>query len=99
MRRALAALGLVLVLALVGTAPAGAHAELLTTTPGDGQTVAEPPSSVTLEFTEPVSVSLGGVRVFDSRGTAWIAATAGQAAPPARWWWTSTTASRTAPTS
>jgi len=67
-RRALAALGLVLVLALVGTAPAGAHAELLTTTPGDGQTVAEPPSSVTLEFTEPVSVSLGGVRVFDSRG-------------------------------
>ena len=99
-RRALAALGLVLVLALVGAPPAGAHAELLTTTPGDGQTVDEPPSSVTLEFTEPVSVSLGGVRVFDSRGEPRGPRQQPARAPtPATWWWTSRTASPTAPTS
>ncbi|CAN5716806.1 hypothetical protein BH24ACT3_BH24ACT3_07980 [soil metagenome] len=54
---------------LVGSAsPASAHASLVGTTPGDGAELDRAPGDVVLEFNEPVSVSLGGVRVFDADG-------------------------------
>jgi copper transport protein len=64
----MAAAGLVLAAVVLAGPPAGAHAQLVGTTPADGQTVAEAPSTVTLDFSERVSVNLGGVRVFDGRG-------------------------------
>lgn len=48
--------------------PAGAHARLVTTTPGAGTTVPESPGELRLEFNEPVSISSGAVRLFDGAG-------------------------------
>ncbi len=53
---------------VVGAGPASAHAELETSDPGDGAQLDTAPETVTLEFTEPVSADLGGVRVFESGG-------------------------------
>lgn len=60
---ALVALGVL----LVGT-PAWGHAVLEETDPGAGATVVQAPEAVTLTFSESVQTSLGGIRVFDSRG-------------------------------
>jgi copper transport protein len=50
---------------VLGTAaPAAAHAVLLATEPVDQSRLVSPPDRVTLEFSEPVSVSAGGVRVY-----------------------------------
>lgn len=54
----------VIVIGLLAT-PAFAHAELVGTTPGQGQTVATSPKSVSLIFSEQVEASLGSVRVYD----------------------------------
>jgi copper transport protein len=51
----------------VPTGRANAHAILLDTEPGIDQVVAEPPTEVTLRFTEPVEVAFGAIRVFDAR--------------------------------
>jgi copper transport protein len=46
-----------------------AHAELLGTVPGADEVVQESPDTITLTFSEPVSVSLGGVRVYAPDGS------------------------------
>ena len=68
MRRLLAAAALVAALLLLGAAPASAHAVLEASTPGDGARLDTPPESVRLEFNEPVSADLGGLRVFSADG-------------------------------
>ncbi len=66
--RRLGALILVVVLALLPGSPAGAHAELVSTTPGDGASLDAPPTSVDIAFSEDVSTTLGGIRVLDRDG-------------------------------
>jgi copper transport protein len=66
LRRLLVALGVILAVGLAGAAPAWAHAELDTSTPGDQAVVAQPPKEVVLRFTEGVGVQPDGVRVLDS---------------------------------
>lgn len=66
--RSAAAFGLILAL-VAGWAPAaGAHASLEETTPASGAQLSAAPDEVILNFTEPVSASLGGIRVFDGSG-------------------------------
>lgn len=68
-QRAAAALAVVVVL-VVGTAgPASAHASLVSVDPPDGARLDESPPTVTLTFSEAISVDLGGVRVLDADGT------------------------------
>ncbi len=64
--RALAALVAALVgcAGRAGGAPASAHASLLGSEPTPGGVYSSSPSAVTLRFSEPVEVALGGVRVF-----------------------------------
>ena len=57
---------LAVVLALPGMALA--HAELLTATPAAGIVLDAAPTSITLTFSEPVEISLGGIRLFDGSG-------------------------------
>ena len=45
-----------------------AHAELLSTSPAAGAVLDESPATITLTFTEPVEINLGGVRLFDGSG-------------------------------
>ena len=52
----------------LGAAPAAAHASLVSIDPADGARLDESPEVVTLTFSEPVSVGLGGVRVLDADG-------------------------------
>ena len=66
--RRLALLAAVLILGALGATSASAHAFLERTSPGDGETVDEPPTEVRLEFSEPVSAPVGAVRVFDEDG-------------------------------
>ncbi|MFN8027044.1 MAG: copper resistance protein CopC [Acidimicrobiia bacterium] len=47
--------------------PASAHASLLSTEPSPDGVYASSPSAITLRFSEPVEVTLGGVRVFDAK--------------------------------
>lgn len=68
MRKLLAAAALAAVLLLLGAAPASAHAVLVSSTPGDGAQLDAPPESVRLEFNEPVSAELGGLRVYAAGG-------------------------------
>jgi copper transport protein len=66
----------VLVIALLGwllaglavAGPAAAHAELASTSPGENAQLDSAPSQVTLQFTEPVSLGSGYVRVLDGGG-------------------------------
>lgn len=53
-----------LLLAATAT-PALAHASLVEVTPSDRSTLDAAPERVTLEFSEPVTLSTGGLRVFD----------------------------------
>lgn len=59
---------LALVLVGAGATPAAAHASLVGSSPADGDELAEPPTEVTLDFSEGVSAELGGVRVLDASG-------------------------------
>jgi len=54
--------------ALVDASPAAAHAELLSTDPGDGVVLDEAPDAVTFQFSEGVDLQPDGVRVLDDRG-------------------------------
>jgi copper transport protein len=54
--------------ALVTPAAASAHATLEATTPQRGARLDAAPSQIVLRFSEPVTVSLGAVKVFDPRG-------------------------------
>lgn len=68
LRRLVAALvGATALLAMLA-APASAHAILRSTTPADSENLDAPPTSVRLEFNEPVSTSAGGIRVFNDQG-------------------------------
>ena len=63
------ALGFVTVLAiLVPARAASAHAELVSSQPGDGAVVTQAPATLTLTFSESVETVLGAVRLFDSQG-------------------------------
>jgi copper transport protein len=65
---------LAVLVALVGAllaataAPAFAHATLLTTEPQPGGQFDSAPPEVSLRFSEPVEVALGGIRLFDGNG-------------------------------
>ena len=60
----LAILGAVLVL----PGRALAHAELVSTNPTAGAVLEVSPAEITLTFTEPVEINLGGIRLFDGSG-------------------------------
>ena len=51
---------------VAGAGPAAAHASLESTSPSAGAVLAEAPEQVALTYSEPVEVSLGAVRVYDS---------------------------------
>ncbi|HZS20735.1 MAG TPA: copper resistance protein CopC [Pseudonocardiaceae bacterium] len=71
-QRALRACAVTLICAvlvlLVGTGSAAAHAALLATEPGQGAVVTTMPATVSLTFSEPVVVALAGVQVFGPDG-------------------------------
>jgi copper transport protein len=53
---------------LVVAGPASAHAELVASTPGQDARLDQGPAEVTLQFTEPVSLGAGYVRMLDGSG-------------------------------
>ena len=53
---------------IVGVGKVSAHAELLTSDPQPGAVLETAPAKITLTFTEPVEISLGGIRLFDGSG-------------------------------
>jgi copper transport protein len=67
-RAGLAALVVCLV-SLLPAAPAWAHAALLETTPADGVVLQQQPREIVLRYSEPVSTSLGAVKVLAPDGT------------------------------
>jgi copper transport protein len=66
--RPLAGLALVGLLLALAAAPAAAHAVVLASSPGDGQVLAEAPGEVRIDFSEAVSIDLGGLTVVDTDG-------------------------------
>lgn len=67
-RAAGAVLAVVAALVLASAGPAQAHASLVAADPPDGARLDRSPSRIELTFSEPVSVTLGGVRVLDGSG-------------------------------
>jgi copper transport protein len=67
-RRGLAGLGLACVLVALLAAPAGAHAELVQSTPAPGAVLDSSPSEIKLNFTETVEAKGGAIRVFAADG-------------------------------
>jgi copper transport protein len=61
---------LVIALGLVAIVPAAAaaHASLESTAPANDQVVPSAPDAVTMQFSEPITVAFGGVKVFDPSG-------------------------------
>ncbi|GAA3758206.1 copper resistance protein CopC [Plantactinospora mayteni] len=53
---------------LAAPTPAWAHADLIRSTPADGQVYQRSPQRLQLQFTEPVSVPKDGFRLYDSGG-------------------------------
>ncbi len=68
-RRLAALLALSIAFVALLAAPAFAHAVLLQTTPGEGAVLTTPPRTVSLRFSEQVSVTPGSVRVYDTKGS------------------------------
>lgn len=68
MRRLALPLLVALLAVLFPATPAAAHARLVGSQPPGGATLAEPPAEVTLEFSERIEASFGGVQVFDPAG-------------------------------
>ena len=66
--RALASTVMVLAIVVSAAGPAAAHAVLLRSEPSPQTTVKTPPAAVRLQFSEPVEVAFGAVRVFDVDG-------------------------------
>jgi copper transport protein len=64
----LAALAAALAPVAFDATPAGAHAQVTETSPGDGEQLDRAPTSVTVSFSEPVQTELGGLKVFDADG-------------------------------
>jgi copper transport protein len=67
-RRAVLALLILLGIVGLGAMPASAHAALLASNPADNAVVPTPPTAVTLQFSEGVTVQSDGVRVLDDQG-------------------------------
>jgi methionine-rich copper-binding protein CopC len=67
-RRSAALFGLSIVWLLLLCGPALAHAELIEAYPADGDTLAEPPDQVRLQFTEPIEAAFDPVKVYDQQG-------------------------------
>ncbi len=67
-RRSAALFGLSIVWLLLLCGPALAHAELVETYPADGDTLAESPDQVRLQFTEPIEAAFDPVKVYDQQG-------------------------------
>lgn len=61
--------GVVVAALLAAAAPAQAHPTLLFTTPAADTAVAEPPTSITLSFNEPVTLGENAVVISDGAGT------------------------------
>jgi copper transport protein len=57
-----------LLASVAAAGPAAAHAELISTSPGEGARLAEAPAEVTLEFSEGVTLGAGYARVQDAEG-------------------------------
>jgi copper transport protein len=66
--RSAAALAIVVLSIVLGAAPADAHAELLVSTPNDGDVLEVAPGEVVLQFTETVQLQADGVRIVDADG-------------------------------
>jgi copper transport protein len=66
--RVLVVAALAVVLAVALATPAFAHATLETTNPAPGAVLTGTPNAIILEFSEPVTVALGGVRLYDQNG-------------------------------
>ncbi|WP_020379295.1 CopD family protein [Candidatus Microthrix parvicella] len=62
-------LGLAVSAVLGWATPAGAHADLISTTPTQGSTVVEAPPVLVMTYSERVKVSSDGVRLLDPTGT------------------------------
>jgi copper transport protein len=61
---------LVAILAALAVVPtAGAHAQLISTTPANDAVVDAAPAGVSLRFSEPVEAAFGAIRVYDARAT------------------------------
>jgi copper transport protein len=58
----------VLLAQVVAAGPASAHAELVASTPGNGERLVEAPDEVVLEFTESVGLLAGGLQLLDADG-------------------------------
>jgi copper transport protein len=67
-RRLLVVTTLAVVFVAVLASPAFAHATLDSTTPAPGAVLTSTPNAITLQFSEPVTVTLGGVRLYDQEG-------------------------------
>ena len=67
------AASLALILAGVSVSPALAHAELVTSSPGAGEVVAEPPAELVLVFSEPLESGFSAVDVADAAGVPVVA--------------------------
>jgi len=59
---------LAVALVVVLASPAFAHATLDTTNPAPGAVLTGTPNAITLEFSEPVTVALGGIRLYNQKG-------------------------------
>ena len=68
LRWVLQALTLAAAALLASAAPAGAHAQLLGTSPAAGATVPTQPREVIFQFNQDVGGTLGAVRVYDAQG-------------------------------
>ncbi|HST97274.1 MAG TPA: copper resistance CopC family protein, partial [Geodermatophilus sp.] len=58
-----------LLINVVVAGPAAAHAELVSTDPAEGARLEQAPDTVTLRFSEPVSIGAGYARLLDADGT------------------------------
>src|SRR5262249_44135278 len=67
-RRVLVVASLATVLVVALASPAFAHASLLSTNPAPGAVLTSTPNAITLTFNEPVTVALGGIRLYDQQG-------------------------------
>ena len=81
----LALLVSLLALQLVAAAPAAAHAELVESSPANGQRLNSAPSQVTLRFTESVRLVEGGLDLLDGDGNAIAAPEPVVAGATVRW--------------
>jgi copper transport protein len=60
---------LAVLFSLLFASPASAHAELVNTTPANGEQLTSPPTEIRMTFTESVNLLDGGMRLIDDVGT------------------------------